>query len=128
MKKLKFSSYVYAALMLALSLSSCKNWSETGTGSLRIITNKDGQTLGYDTTSGVEILTVKGLAFKDMNRNGKLDKYEDWRLGAEERAKDLASKMTVEQIAGLMLYSAHQGCKGREIQENCEIKSILQPA
>jgi beta-glucosidase len=89
MKKLKFSSYVYAALMLALSLSSCKNWSETGTGSLRIITNKDGQTLGYDTTSGVEILTVR-------------------RLGAEERAKDLASKMTVEQIAGLMLYSAHQ--------------------
>ena len=103
MKKLKFSSYVYAALMLALSLSSCKNWSETGTGSLRIITNKDGQTLGYDTTSGVKILTVR-------------------RLGAEERAKDLASKMTVEQIAGLMLYSAHQGCKGREIQENCEIK------
>ena len=29
-------------------------------------------------------------------------------LSAEERAKDLASTMTVEQIAGLMLYSAHQ--------------------
>ena len=43
-----------------------------------------------------------------MNKNGKLDKYEDWRLSAEERAKDLASKMSVEQIAGLMLYSAHQ--------------------
>ncbi len=80
MKKLKFSSYVCAALMLALSLSSCKKWSETGTGSLRIITNKDGQTLGYDTTSGVKILTVKGLAFKDLNRNGKLDKYEDRKI------------------------------------------------
>ncbi len=29
-------------------------------------------------------------------------------LTADERAKDLASKMSVEQIAGLMLYSAHQ--------------------
>lgn len=73
-----------------------------------IVTNKGGQTLGYDKTSGVKILTVNGLAFKDLNKNGKLDKYEDWRLSAEERAKDLASKMSVEQIAGLMLYSAHQ--------------------
>jgi hypothetical protein len=31
------------------------------------------------------------------NRNGKLDRYEDWRLSAEERASDLARKMTVEQ-------------------------------
>jgi len=108
MKNKKISSHLFVFLAFVVALGSCKNWSETGTGSLRIITNKDGQTLGYDTTSGVKILTVKGLAFKDLNRNGKLDKYEDWRLGAEERAKDLASKMTVEQIAGLMLYSAHQ--------------------
>src|SRR5674536_114455 len=108
MKKFKISSYLFVASIFALSLSSCKNWSESGTGSLRIVTNKGGQTLGYDTTSGVKILTVKGFAFKDLNKNGKLDKYEDWRLGAEERAKDLASKMSVNQIAGLMLYSAHQ--------------------
>ncbi|MEY4278442.1 MAG: hypothetical protein RL377_446, partial [Bacteroidota bacterium] len=36
------------------------------------------------------------------------DIYEDWRVNVNERAKDLAQKMTVEQIAGLMLYSAHQ--------------------
>src|SRR5664279_3152890 len=108
MKKIKITSHLFVALAFVMALSSCKNWSETGTGSLRIITNKDGQALGYDTTSGVKILTVKGLAFKDLNRNGKLDKYEDWRLSAAERAKDLASIMTVEQIAGLMLYSAHQ--------------------
>ena len=108
MNKAKFSSYLLAAVAAALAFSSCKNWSESGTGSLRIVTNKGGQTLGYDTTSGVRILTVKGLAFKDLNKNGKLDKYEDWRLSAEERAKDLAATMSVEQIAGLMLYSAHQ--------------------
>jgi len=108
MKKIRFSSFLLVVLTFAFSLYSCKNWSESGTGSRRIITNKGGQTLGYDTASGIKVLTVKGFAFKDLNKNGKLDKYEDWRLSAEERAKDLASAMTVEQIAGLMLYSAHQ--------------------
>ncbi len=108
MKKPKISLYLIISLAATLSLASCKNWSESGAGSLRIVTNKGGQTLGYDTTSGIKLLTVKGLAFKDLNKNGKLDKYEDWRLSADERAKDLASIMTVDQITGLMLYSAHQ--------------------
>lgn len=73
-----------------------------------LVENKNGPTLGYSPTSGVNILTINGLKFKDLNRNGKLDRYEDWRLSAEERSKDLASKMEVEQIAGLMLYSKHQ--------------------
>ena len=58
--------------------------------------------------SGVKLMIDKRLAFKDLNKNGKLDKYEDWRLPVDVRAKDLASKLTVEQIAGLMLYSKHQ--------------------
>ena len=66
------------------------------------------QHLGYSERSGIKILTVDGLAFKDLNRNGKLDIYEDWRLPVDERAKDLAGKMSIEQIAGLMLYSLHQ--------------------
>jgi beta-glucosidase len=73
-----------------------------------VVTNPNGATLGYTPASGVKILTVNGLAFKDLNKNGQLDKYEDWRLPVDERAKDLASKMSVEQIAGLMLYSIHQ--------------------
>lgn len=73
-----------------------------------IVENKNGATLGYSPNSGVRILTVNGLKFKDLNKNGKLDKYEDWRLPVDQRAKDLAKKMTVEQIAGLMLYSIHQ--------------------
>jgi beta-glucosidase len=73
-----------------------------------LVKNPNGPTLGYSSTSGVKILTVDGRSFKDLNKNGKLDKYEDWRLPVDERAKDLASKLSVEQIAGLMLYSAHQ--------------------
>ena len=106
---MKSQKLILQILLISLfAATGCKKWSETGTGSLRIVSNQNGQTLGYDTTSHVKLLTDKGLAFKDLNKNGKLDIYEDWRLPADARAKDLASKMTIEQIAGLMLYSGHQ--------------------
>ena len=65
-------------------------------------------TLGYSTESGVKIIMKDGLPFKDLNKNGIVDTYEDWRLNVNDRAKDLATKLTIEEIAGLMLYSAHQ--------------------
>jgi beta-glucosidase len=74
----------------------------------KTVSNKNGPTLGYSPASGVTVLTINGQHFKDLNKNGKLDRYEDWRLPVDARAKDLAGKMTVEQIAGLMLYSGHQ--------------------
>lgn len=39
---------------------------------------------------------------------GELLPYEDWRLDAKTRAKDLAGRLSIEEIAGLMLYSSHQ--------------------
>ena len=83
-------------------------------GDYLLVTQEGGKTLGYSPSSGVKILTVEGLKFKDLNRNGRLDKYEDWRLPARERAMDLASQLSVEEIAGLMLYSAHQAIPGAE--------------
>lgn len=74
----------------------------------KTINNSNGPTLGYSPSSKIKILEVDELNFKDLNKNGKLDKYEDWRLPVDERAKDLASKLTLEEIAGLMLYSIHQ--------------------
>lgn len=79
---------------------------------IQYLSNKNGATLGYSTTSGVKILTIGGKHFKDLNKNGKLDKYEDWRLPVDERAKDLAKQMSIEEIAGLMLYSNHQAVPG----------------
>ena len=60
------------------------------------------------TASGIKLVVEDGYAFKDLNRNDRLDVYEDWRKTSDDRAKDLASKMSIEQIAGLMLYSGHQ--------------------
>jgi len=83
-----------------------------GKADVRYVKNDNGPMLGYSAASGVRILQVDGLAFKDLNKDGILDPYEDWRLTPEERAKDLASKMSIEQIAGLMLYSSHQAIPG----------------
>jgi len=49
------------------------------------------------------LLTEGTLTFKDLNGNGKLDPYEDWRLPAAARAADLVSQMTLAEKAGLML-------------------------
>lgn len=61
-----------------------------------------GPTLGYTTAP---ILEIDDYAFKDLSRDGVLDPYEDWRLPVQERAADLASRMTLEEICGLMFYS-----------------------
>ena len=58
-------------------------------------------TMGY---RSAPLLTVDGLTFKDLNRNGKLDPYEDWRLPAEVRTADLVQRMSLEELAGVMVH------------------------
>ncbi len=111
---MKQKLFIASLFFLAtISLFAQKKWSETQKGTFNLVQNQGGQSLAYSPTSGVKILTVNGLAFKDLNKNGKLDKFEDWRLPADARAKDLATKLSVEEIAGLMLYSAHQSIPAR---------------
>lgn len=100
---------VLSAVTLSVLLTNCgeRFTTETKDNFIRVI-NENGSTLGYSTISGVNLLTVDRYAFKDLNKNGELDVYEDWRLPVEQRAQDLASKMSIEQMAGLMLYSGHQ--------------------
>ncbi|MDD7306257.1 MAG: glycoside hydrolase family 3 N-terminal domain-containing protein [Peptoniphilaceae bacterium] len=50
-----------------------------------------------------KLIEVDGLKFKDLNANGKLDSYEDYRLDPVDRAKDLVSKMTLEEKAGMLM-------------------------
>jgi beta-glucosidase len=73
-----------------------------------LIINEGGKTLGYSPAYGIRIIEADGYAFKDLNGNGTLDPYEDWRLPTETRVKDLAARLSIKDIAGLMLYSAHQ--------------------
>jgi beta-glucosidase len=107
MKKMRITVFLFFVLPL---FAGAQRWKKISAipGDISIIRNRGGRTLGYYEKSGAKIIIDDGYAFKDLNKNGKLDPYEDWRLPADTRAKDLASKMSIEQIAGLMLYSKHQ--------------------
>lgn len=72
------------------------------------VAQENGRTLAWSETSGVGLIEQDGLYFKDLERCGALLPYEDWRLSDEVRAEDLAKRLTLEEIAGLMLYSPHQ--------------------
>ena len=74
---------------------------ETRDGWTRI-TQEGGAELGVKDTA--KIIQVDGYAFKDLNGNGKLDLYEDWRQSNEDRAKALADSMSAEEILPLMFH------------------------
>ncbi|MFM5025887.1 glycoside hydrolase family 3 protein [Aeromonas caviae] len=57
--------------------------------------------LGHRT---VTLIEQDGLQFKDLDGSGTLTPYEDWRLGAAERARDLVGRLTLAQKAGLMMH------------------------
>ena len=87
-------TYAISVICLIMAvLISCSSGKET----------KPQPVLG---TRSVAIIEKHGLQFKDLNKNGKLDKYEDWRLTSDERSRDLLSKMSLEEKAGFMLINS----------------------
>lgn len=48
------------------------------------------------------LLREDGIVFRDLNKNGKLDPYEDPRRPIEDRVEDLLTQMTLEEKAGIM--------------------------
>lgn len=70
-----------------------------------LVKQTNGPDLGYSPKSGVKIIERDGFAFKSFDGSDELYPYEDWRLSARERAADLAARMSIDEIAGLMLYS-----------------------
>ncbi|WP_154794157.1 glycoside hydrolase family 3 protein [Occultella kanbiaonis] len=53
------------------------------------------------------ILNIDGLEFKDLNGNGRLDPYEDWRLPVADRIADLTGRMSTADKVALMLITSH---------------------
>ena len=46
--------------------------------------------------------TENNFTFRDLNKNGKLDIYEDPRQPTEARIEDLLAQMTLEEKAGML--------------------------
>ena len=61
----------------------------------------------------VELLREGQLTFKDLNKNGRLDVYEDWRKPVAARIEDLINQMTLEEKTGMLLINTlNAGRKG----------------
>jgi len=87
MNKINFN--VFACLFFAITFSACQT-SQKNTVSINLKSNSS------------HLLTVDGYTFRDLNKNGKLDVYEDNRQSLDARVKDILSQMTIEEKAGMM--------------------------
>ena len=52
----------------------------------------------------VKTLDIDGMSFRDLNKNNKLDQYEDHRLDTAQRVEDLISQMTLEEKVGTLFH------------------------
>jgi beta-glucosidase len=59
-----------------------------------------------------KFIQADGLYFKDLNGNGALDVYEDWRVDTTERVNDLMAQMTIKEKAGTLFFSGIGGKNG----------------
>ena len=84
----------------------------------KIEASEDQAELGY--ADGTVILEVDGLLFKDLNKNGELDMYEDWRQDIDSRVADLISQMTLEEKIGSLFHDINEK-NVHESGENAEI-------
>lgn len=60
-----------------------------------------------------QIIEADGLRFRDLDSDGKLSPFEDWRLPASARANDIVSRMTLEEKLGTLLHGSLPGNSGR---------------
>ena len=75
-------------------------------GFYRVTNPNGGRRLSVADPAHIVEVTDGGYtyAFRDSDRDGELDVYEDWRLDAVSRAADLAPRLTVSEMSALMLY------------------------
>ena len=67
------------------------------------VQNRDSRQPALATRS-IPIIEADGLRFRDLDRSGLLEPYEDWRLSSEERARDLVGRMNLAEKAGAMMH------------------------
>lgn len=64
------------------------------------------------------IQTESGFVYRDLNKNGRLDVYEDPRQPMEARIEDLVAQMTLEEKAGLLFINGSVVNTDGSIEDN----------
>ncbi len=62
-------------------------------------------------------VTPDGVAYRDVNGNGRMDAYEDPRLSPEERTSDLLNRLSLEEKVGLLFQTVIEVGPGGELLE-----------
>ncbi len=70
----------------------------------------------------------RGITFRDLNKNGKLDIYEDPRQPIEDRIDDLMGQMTLEEKAGMMFINGSGINPDGSIEEKAGDPQFITPA
>ena len=73
----------------------------------------------------VKTLTIDSLTFRDLNKNGSLDIYEDSRRSSDERVNDLLSRMNLEEKAGTMFFPPVSMKKDGSISEKPSLNDVF---
>ena len=72
-----------------------------------------------------KVINEHGYAFRDLNKNAKLDIYEDSRQPIESRVSDLLGQMTLEEKAGTMFFGIINVGSTGELSETPSLSSPL---
>ena len=92
-KTFKVLGYLFLSILtilLIISLFAIIKWNNLSKENLSIL-GKEAPTI-----------TMDSVRFRDLNKNGALDVYENTNASIEERVTDLISQMTLEEKAGSM--------------------------
>jgi beta-glucosidase len=73
----------------------------------------------------VKTISIDGIEFRDLNKNGTLDIYEDIRRTTDERVNDLLSQMTLEEKAGSMFIPPISMKKDGTLSESPSLSDIF---
>ena len=116
---------IFLALLCVIQFSCTKGWVKFQYEDLFTVENyswfSDGPDLKYTNSSGVDLIFENSFAFKDLNKNGELDDYENWTLPIDKRVTDLVSKMTIEEKAGSMfIHISFIGEDGEVVESGIE--------
>lgn len=93
-------------LLLGLLLAGCGGGGETAAAVPQAASAGASAPQPPLSSRHAPVIEQEGHRFRDLNRNGALDPYEDWRLEAAERARDLVARMTLAEKAGTMLHGS----------------------
>jgi len=103
----------------------------TGLAYIFISANSKSQSNRSQAGGLARTITLDGFSFRDLNKNGKLDAYEDQRQPVEARVNNLLGQMTLEEKAGTMFINViktHSRGELAEVPEFSDLNSFGLPS